>query len=310
MDNLNWKQILVSGIVTVMVTIVAGMLLFYLQMREASLTYFVDDTAPFVGDSENLGIYQVTVRNDGKKEIENVIAEISLPGAIVKQKKVSPKLIVSSEQLVDNVYTVNIQSLNPQETFVISLLASSNNLLPIRPDFTLRGKGVNGKEFESNEAPSPTEENFITIAIAIVAAFAGLLTTLAIRQRTSAFGISFGGEQREVFLYLCGVHKLYSEVEKYSIRQSRTSYWSESDRFAALALENLDTESEKRKKVLIDLVEYANMAKSSKGIVYYNIARIAKAQENDQEAKEFLEKAKKIVPKLIDKRINLDGLLS
>ena len=90
---------------------------------------------------------------------------------------------------------------------------------------------------------------------------------------------------------------------------SEVSYWAESDRFAMLAVENPTGEdSERQKQVLKDLLQYTQVHPSSEGIVHYNIARIAKAQGEDEEADDHLEKAKKLIPKLIETRVKLDPI--
>ena len=90
---------------------------------------------------------------------------------------------------------------------------------------------------------------------------------------------------------------------------SEASYWAESDRFAMLALENpTEEDAEKRRQVLEDLLKYTKVRPKSEGIIHYNIARIAKAQRNEEEANKHLEEARKIIPELVKTRIDLDPI--
>ncbi len=117
------------------------------------------------------------------------------------------------------------------------------------------------------------------------------------------------GDQRQILSYLCGVYKLNSEVERYLNMSSEASYWAESDRFAMLALENpTEEDAEKRRQVLEDLLKYTKVRPKSEGIIHYNIARIAKAQRNEEEANKHLEEARKIIPELVKTRIDLDPI--
>ena len=61
---------------------------------------------------------------------------------------------------------------------------------------------------------------------------------------------------------------------------------------------------------MIDLVEYASVASKSKSIIYYNLAKISKIQGLTKEMQEHLETAKKLSPKLIEKRIKLEKSFS
>jgi hypothetical protein len=60
--------------------------------------------------------------------------------------------------------------------------------------------------------------------------------------------------------------------------------------------------------VLLDLLNYASIAKESVGIIYYNIAKIFKAIGDAKQSEEFLNKAKEIIPKRIAQRLIIDKL--
>jgi hypothetical protein len=106
---------------------------------------------------------------------------------------------------------------------------------------------------------------------------------------------------------LFGLRGLTSEAEIYLQKAQESAYWSEADRIAASAITEGDPkEIEIRKQVLIDLLKYANIASSSTGIIHYNIARISKVQNQNKESEEHLAEARKTIPKLLEKRLQLD----
>ena len=118
------------------------------------------------------------------------------------------------------------------------------------------------------------------------------------------------GDQRQVLAYLCGVHGLYDEVNQYLTNQTDVSYWSESDKYASLAIQDITSPiAEKRKIILQDLLQYMkDIHKPSIGIIHYNIARISKAQGKDDEADKHLEEANKYIREEIKTRSNMDPL--
>ena len=302
--RLNWTQIIITAVVTGIVAFIVGMLLFQFQTQEPRLTYSAEDTLPFEGPLENIAIYHVKIENNGNKIVEDVICQLSFSTATITQSRIilEPS-ITYSDTISSNSYRVEIANLNPQESAILSILASSPEQLPNRPEISLRGKGITGVEAPRQERNDNSW--WMIIVTAMVAAFTGLFMVDIFRKSSP----KHSEDQRQILSYLCGIHKLNSEVERYLNMSSEASYWSESDRFAMLVIEDpTGEEAEKRKQVLRDLLEYARINPSSKGIIHYNIARIAKAQNNKEEADRHLEEAKKIIPKLVKTRVGLDPI--
>lgn len=308
--HVNWKQIFITAAVTGIVTLGVGMALYYIQTPEPRLTYSVEDTLPFEGPSENIAIYHVRIENNGKKVVEDVVCQLSFSTAIIKQHRIilEPS-IAYTETILNNSYRVELLNLNPQESTLVSVLASSPDQLPSRPEISLRGKGITGIEVSGK-----TEKNNVwtTMMIAMIAAFAGLSSLFFTRRLIvleSPKHSATHATQRGILSYLCGIHNLNSEVENYLKMPSGVTYWSEADRFAMLAVEDPTGEdAEKRKQVLKDLLKYAKIASLSEGIVHYNIARIAKAQSKEEEADDHLKKAEKIMPELVKTRLEIDPI--
>lgn len=313
--RVNWKQIFITAAVTGIVTLGVGMALYYIQTPEPRLTYSVEDTLPFEGPSENIAIYHVRIENNGKKVVEDVVCQLSFSTAIIKQHRIilEPS-IAYTETILNNSYRAELLNLNPQESTLVSVLASSPDKLPPRPEISLRGKGITGIEVSGK-----TEKNNVwtTMMVAMIAAFAGLSSLFFTRRPEflNLIGLespkhsSTHATQRGILSYLCGIHNLNSEVENYLKMPSDVTYWSEADRFAMLAVEDPTGEdAEKRKHVLNDLLKYAEIASLSEGIIHYNIARIAKAQSKEEEADDHLKKAEKIMPELVKTRLEIDPI--
>ena len=66
--------------------------------------------------------------------------------------------------------------------------------------------------------------------------------------------------------------------------------------------------SRKKYHVLFDLINYAGIAEESIGIIYYNLARIEKAQGNENNVKKHLQAARKYSNKLIEQREKIDPI--
>lgn len=133
--------------------------------------------------------------------------------------------------------------------------------------------------------------------------------TLVIRKKLGGDDHQHTGDQNQIIAYLCGLHGLENQVERYLALPNQTTYWAEMDRLTSIAIINNESDLIQKVKIIIsDLIEYAGMADSSVGIGYYNLARLEKSLQNDAKAQEYIEKAKKEIPKLLKTRLKLDPL--
>jgi len=314
--RVNWKQILVTALITGIITVGAGMLISHFQTREPRLTYSAEDALPLEGPVENIAIYHVRIENSGKKVVEDIACQLSFSKATIKQSRVILEPSITYDEIIlSNVYRIEISNLNPEETVILSVLASSPEQLPNRPKISLRSKGVTGVEASEDRGNGM---NWVLIVLSTITMFAMTYVIIRTTGLTRRLGLTFledydeskhGDDQRQILSYLCGIHKLNEEVERYLNMSSETSYWAESDRFAMLAVGNPTGEqATKYKSVLEDLLIYGTINQKSEGIIHYNIARIAKSQTNDEEANEHLKEAKKSIPKLVETRVKLDSI--
>lgn len=310
-----WKRIIfttiITALITATITLGVGWLITHFQESEPHLTYTIDNAVPFQGPSESIAIYNVTIGNDGKEMAENIICQLSfLPAKILQSKLTIDPAIVYSETSSNNSYRLEIPDLNAGEKAIVSILASSIDSLPTRPSITLRGKDVNGVEASTKTGMVNNSWMFAVLsAVALYSIIFAIYITLQQRRGETKDESKHSDDQRQILAYLCSIHQLDVEVGRYNSMNSETSYWAESDRFAMLAIKMpVGQEVENRKCVLVDLLKYAVIHPTSEGIIHYNIARIAKVQNNKEEMDKHLEEAKKLIPKLINTRFELDPI--
>lgn len=311
MKNFNWKQNILTAVITIAVTVAGGMALYYLQFSEAKLEYSFEKILPFEGQEENLNIYHIKIFNSGNKVSEEVICHININPAAIKNYQVSSETpITYTDKINDDKIVLNIKTLNPDEFAKISILGSSTNSFPDEPNIKLRAKGVNGKLASIKNSEDKKEPKTFSIILGLIAGIASILS-LTIKR---LFGREYSeeghtGEQNEIIAYLCGLHGIENEVDRYLSLPRKTSYWSEMDRLTSIGINSNNEDLAKSiKQVITDLLKYARMAKSSKGIGYYNLGRIDKYLGKDKESEESLNKSKKLIPNLLKKRVELDPI--
>lgn len=318
-SGINWKQmllpILITAIVTIAVGIIVGLSLTHFQMREPKLVYYAEDTLPYKSPTGDTAIYHVKIENLGKEATEEVVCILAFEKATIEQSRIIVAPSIDYSEIVgNNSYRVDLPSLNPHESATLSVLASGTDNLPPRPEVSLRGKGITGTEATKTTGK---ETAWWGILVAILASLAGvgaggltLRSTLMKMRKSISSGVGSDGEQKGVLAYLCEIHGLNDDARTYRSMVQEAKYWSESDRLAMESrMEPLGEMAQRRKQVLKDLLEYAgSIATQSLGIVHYNVALIAKARGEENEAEEHLKEARKLIPEILEKRMKLDPI--
>ena len=88
-SSLNWKQIIFTAVITGVIVIVTGMILFFLQSSAPKLTYTLLDTIPFEGHEETLAIQHILLENEGNKIVEDVSFVLNVSPSKIKKHRIS-----------------------------------------------------------------------------------------------------------------------------------------------------------------------------------------------------------------------------
>ena len=270
------------------------------------LTYEELDSYP-LGNEGN--IIPIIIRNEGHDKATNIRITINAWGQIKNVEKITPENL--QLEIDDSRLIVNLDRLveKSQITFYLKVNTLSNN--PINQIFITSDQGP-GKIYGTS--------GFSTIYLIL-----GILMASQLLNRKSNNKISkivkdienienienkkHSGEQNLIFSYLCDNHGLKAEAEEYRKANYKIQYWSEADRIGKLGIDNPKSDViEKWKCVLFDLINYAGIAEESIGIIYYNLARIEKAQGNENNVKKHLQAARKYSNKLIEQREKIDPI--
>lgn len=311
MRKLNWVAILLTALVTGVVTIGAGVILDRLRTREPRLVYSTLDTIPFTGENRVLAIYHVSIDNEGKRAVEDVACHIRIPWASIEESVVSADPAIPYDKSTEgDTLKLHFPGLNASEAAQVSVLATAASELPIRPVVSLRAKGVSGVKKSAEKEQVPFVYKYLSALTALIGVTTGLVFLQAIfRVAIRSKGEKrYGDDQRQVLAYVCGIHGLTAEVDRYLSQLPKASYWAEADRLAGVAIASNNPETTQQiKSALKDLLEYdVAIAKSSRGLICYNLARMAAAAGDSEEIREYLEQARSQAPALVDARVKLD----
>lgn len=311
MNNINWTQSILTAIITLIISVGGGMILFNLQFQKAELTYMPEKILPFNSQTQNLNIYHIKFENQGNKLAEEIIGEIELNPAKIKDVNFTSDFPLDLKLSNDSLrIKFSTTSLNPKESFKLSILATSDQTFPDAPVVKLRAKGIIGDKIEEDtyeKEKLPFEKYLIIIASSVT--FISLLTRSVIKSK--GIGEKHSDDQEKVIAYLCGIYNLDKQVDRLLSLPNKASYWSEADRLTSIAIKSNSKDLiSKIRDLLCDLLQYGEIADSSKGIIYFNIAKLEKKLANEIASNDYLEKAKKNIPKLVETRMKIEPVFN
>lgn len=313
---MNWKSIIVTALITGLVTVITGAILFWWQAKEPELTYNYIKSIPFDDSGNQVFIQQFEITNSGNETAENISLSITFPESQINKSNLRiDNAIKHIKKIEDNVMLLTIESLNPSEGLSLSVMLQGKTKTLSDPIVSLRAKGITGEKVgaKKNELSS-------AIGIALVAAYAGIFAFMFRNKRFRENipmvismllrGKSFSGNsQKDVIASLLSMYGFTEKAKEYLNFGNSRQYWVEADLIAAEAIATNDETKQKMLLVLIHLSEMKEIASSSRAIIFYNIARIHKTLGSD-EANFFLEKAKEIDSKEIERRLNRDPIFN
>jgi len=295
----DWLNRLISAIVGIAVAVVGALIIGKVQAHEPHLVYSLVQSFPFRGSNGEVSIYQVTISNDGKREVYDVACMIRIPLSKIDQHVVTADPLLSvSEKLSGDSLSIQIPNLNPSESVQVSLLGSGAGT-PARPQIALRGRGTLGLEKTTDsERPWIDRTWWVPTVLALVSA---MLASQILTSRSRS------GDQKENLAFVCRTSSLSDLADGYSARShGTTSYWAEADRLGQIALDAGGERMILIERALSRLIEYAHVAQTSKAVVYYNLALINRAKKDQGAYTKYLQLAKKTSRDEIDRRLKVD----
>src|ERR1700730_5237876 len=161
---MNWRQLIISSIVTLIVTILGGAAVYWLTRESVprsvaapKLYYESSPPAAFITETTKTTIYALKISNVGNKEAENVRLVVSFPKeAKIVEKKIEPSggeaMEYEVSQPAPNSLTIQFPNINPLESCRASFLVQGGSDEPAK--VSLRGKGVDGEELKGIQVKS------------------------------------------------------------------------------------------------------------------------------------------------------------
>lgn len=320
-NKINIRVILLTGLISLTVGVGSGLLINYLTEKRAKLTYDITTQEVFSGQLNNIGIFALRIANDGKREIEQILCHLSFPAGKITEKRIvgipeSARTLIGDGKEIE----VNVPFLNPGEQFSIQILLAEVTQPLARPTIEVRGKGILGKQAESEKSSQgPAKEIFPIIISAVGALLTAVffirkvfVRKVIIKDFDELIGKTIDetghhGDQRDTLAYALEMKSLSEEAQ--AIRESPRdlTYWASSDALCNKWLRLGDADRLRSGiEALNFLINYAAIHDSSQRIIMLNMARLSIFLKDVEQARKYLKIAKEKKDIIIEKRINAD----
>lgn len=146
-------EILVTAVISIIATLIASYILYFLTFNKADVKYEVLPVTSFVSPNNSLTILNIQISNLGNKEADDIKGVIKILGidSVIDQKTVAnPSLIqYSFKKDTGCSYLFDCPMLNDGESITISILCAGI-IKKENVDIQLRGRGIKIEEKEPN----------------------------------------------------------------------------------------------------------------------------------------------------------------
>lgn len=293
--------ILLTAGVTLLVTVLAGLVLDYLRHVRPRITYSVKDAVPINLDGKRIGAYLVSLSNHSKRVVNDVSCHIQAPPATLRNGGVSvPQGLQYSVVEVDDGMQLLVPYLRPGDELQATVIAESGGFVPRTPDVAIRSpQDINVAAIRSGVKPPSFQRGFLTAA-AVAAFVAGASVAI--------FPIVAFQEPRDVFAFSASLAGLPRLTELYAT-SANIAYYDQGDLAYALAAESSDpSEIGKYRKLLSVALEIApsGMLSSSRASLYYSLGKIDLLLADSHSAILDFQRARDASKSTVNARVKVD----
>lgn len=302
---MNWKDIVIGSLATLVVTILSGVTIYYLTMeppleKKEKLVYEIVELGKFTGDTRAVGIKNVRVGNLGNMPAKDIYIAISYSAPTIQDKKITTShgdtSMVSIVEESKEKLILKVQVLVPGEHISISLLQDQD----IKPEIVVRSINTIGSEGDLRAA-LPVDsgfslEAFLEYIILLLIISTGIIVIIfrfRILPRSSSLNnIAFT-------LLHSGMPEEALKILDNALKSGKDAPHSISNYALCLALTGQQTEAES----YFDAAEFYSRSPHQKAVNQFNRAVAAIAASDQQSFETHIRKAIKLSKSEITKYI-------
>lgn len=307
---MNWKQILLTAGITLIITILSGVIVnWYVKTnleekkKSEEIVYEIKRISNFESDSLKISLFTIDIQNIGNGKATNVeviiefgknVKILGTAGIFERTNKDFRPL-----KLLDNKISYTADCLFPKDRFTINV--ALNNLIS-SPSILVQSSESIGKPFvrkNTNEKVSSLEKDFVIIILATLMLIPALLILTRLLKKYSGYPANINNN---AFLY---IHNNQFNIATDLLLSEIKTKGGSSHELSNLALAKcLNKESKEEYETLLRMSEFITYSKHDKLVLTFNRFLIACYSQDYLKAKENLELAGKLEKKELAKYLN------
>lgn len=291
-------NIIITAIVTLVITFLAGIMVEYFKNLAPKILYNVRDGIPIEVDGKKICAYIITINNPSNKTIRELTLNIQSSEANLKSTgaKITEGLKFDYS-LKENLLEVNIPFLSKDDEFSVTVYVENQYVMPKKPNIIIRSP-EKFKKIDLAQQKKRSNSSLVIITSSIVASMIVMVTLFSY----TPIRIS----QKDNLMFIATVTGLPQLTLEYA-GQTDLNYYDQGNYIYSKAMMSKNVDEIKRyKQFLIALDSYSSMVKTSRCVIIYNIAKIDLLLGDEKEAKTYFMKSIDLNKKYISKMLDYD----
>jgi len=284
----NFGTIAITAVVTLLVTIVAGLVVEYLKRAKPKLKYSIKESIPITLEGNNVGANFIEISNPSTKTVKDIVLKVKAADVEIKNGGVNTvKGLEYSINEGKSELEIVIPFLKFKDYLSITTILEGKYSIPRKPDITVRSPD-NFKLIEEGNSDDKKvnrlKEQFIIPALAM------MLGVFAI----FSLGIGSARNDQSANLSIAAALTGLPELSEKYISSDGIHYYNQGPYIYSLAVSTNDQSLiNKYGDFLMQTVNVAsNINSSSESAIYFFIGKIRLLQDKNKEAESWLEKSK------------------
>jgi len=314
---MNWKQITLTAFITLIITIISGVIVNWYtksniedKAKVEDLVYDIKGISKFESDSLKLSMFTVDILNVGGKKANeiSVYIEFNEYSKIIDEnaKLIRSNTLVKPMEVNNNKLYYKIDCLYPNDRISVNVVL--NDLIS-NPKITLQSSDLIGKPIEigpkTENSERSLEKGILTILLAVLMMFPMIYLLPKILKRLKGYSASLNNN---AFLF---IHNNQVQFAIDLLNKEITSRGGSSHELANLALAKcLIGDKKEEYEALLRMSEFISGSQQGNLVIQFNRFLIAGKNKNYLKAKENYENAVKIGKKEFKKYLDYSLIYS
>lgn len=288
--------LIISAILTLLCTIVAGIVIEYYKKSSPKIEYNIQDAIPISMEGKKIGANIITVRNPSSKQVRDLVIKIHSLARLVKNGGINSSDGLCYTVAEDNdILCINIPFLKSGERISVTSITEDKYYVPSKPEVSIRSPD----EYKLIDTNAVQERGFFKWlgSSTITSVTAALIATLTftVSSLTELPYTTNAKREQSQNLILVAAKLGLPEIARNYISTTGIYYYNQGPYIYLLAKTTDDMGQRKKlRDFLINTLRISDVSKVSRSCVSYFIGKISLLLNENTEADSWFQESKAI----------------